>query len=150
MWTVTVDQRAGAWCRRQAHELTVHRWDVQNARGRPRPVAAERAADFIDELFAMAPPSLLPFLGRPIPDVSLALRSAYGTYSRRVGESASRRAGGRIHLSHDGRPAEAVLTGTPSDLLLALWRRPNGATLTGDPAGLAAWQEAIQRTDHAH
>lgn len=80
MWTVTTNQNAGAWCRRQAHDLTIHRWDAQNARGHAQPIPAERATDFIDELFGEALPDILPFLGRPVPQHSLALRSADGTY----------------------------------------------------------------------
>lgn len=138
MWTVTVHQSAGAWCRRQAHDLTVHRWDAQSAYGTADPIHAERAADFIDELFEAALPYILPFLGRPVPTASLALRSADGTYRRRIDGTA-----GRPRLSHDPSPADATLTGPPSDLLLALWRRTSAATLTGDPAALTAWQQAI-------
>jgi uncharacterized protein (TIGR03083 family) len=138
MWTVTIDQKAGAWCRRQAHDLTVHRWDAQHAYGHAQPIPAERATDFIDELFEAALPYLLPFLGRSTPDASLALRSADGTFRRRIDATT-----GQPHLSHDQTPADATLTGTPSDLLLALWRRTNAATLTGDPVALAAWQQAI-------
>jgi uncharacterized protein (TIGR03083 family) len=138
MWTVTIDQRASGWCRRQAHDLTVHRWDAQNARGSADPVRAERAADFIDELFEAALPYILPFLGRPVPKVSLALRSADGTYRRRIDGTT-----GSLRLSHDPAPADATLTGAPSDLLLALWRRTSAATLAGDPAALTAWQQAI-------
>ena len=50
---------------------------------------------------------------------------------------------GRLSLSRDPHPADAVLTGTPSDLLLTLWRRANATTLTGDPAALTSWQQAI-------
>jgi uncharacterized protein (TIGR03083 family) len=138
MWTVTIDQKASAWCRRQAHDLTVHRWDAQNAYGRACPIHAERAADFIDELFQAALPYILPFLRRTLPNASLALRSADGTYHRRIDGTT-----GQPHLSHDLAPADATLTGTPSDLLLALWRRTNATTLTGDPTALAAWQQAI-------
>ncbi|OLE30659.1 MAG: hypothetical protein AUG44_00745 [Actinobacteria bacterium 13_1_20CM_3_71_11] len=138
MWTVTIDQKASAWCRRQAHDLTVHRWDAQNAYGSAHPIHADRAADFIDELFEAALPYILPFLGRPVPEVSLALRSVDGTYRRRIDGTT-----GQPHLSHDPTPADATLTGTPSDLLLALWRRTNATTLTGDPAALTAWQQAI-------
>jgi uncharacterized protein (TIGR03083 family) len=138
MWTVTTDQKAGAWCRRQAHDLTVHRWDAQHARGRARPVHPVRATDFVDELFEVALPYLLPFLGRPVPGHSLALRSADGGYLRRIDAAT-----GQPPVSQDQTPADATLTGTPSDLLLALWRRDSAATLTGDPAALAAWQQAI-------
>jgi uncharacterized protein (TIGR03083 family) len=138
MWTVTIDQKAGAWCRRQVHDLTVHRWDAQDAYGLAQPIHAEHAADFIDELFEEALPYILPFLGRPVPEVSLGLRSADGLYRRRIDGTT-----GHPYLTHDPTPADATLTGTPSDLLLALWRRPNAATLTGDPTALAAWQQAI-------
>jgi uncharacterized protein (TIGR03083 family) len=137
MWTVTTDQTAGAWCRRQAHDLTIHRWDAQHARGHAQPIRPERATDFIDELFEMALPYILPFLNRPVPARSLALRSADGTYHRRIDAPA-----GRLHLSREQAPSDATLTGTPSDLLLTLWRR-TATALTGDPGALAAWQQAI-------
>ncbi len=138
MWTVTIDQKAGAWCRRQAHDLTVHRWDAQNAYGLAQPIQDDRAADFIDELFQAALPYILPFIGRPVPKASLALQSADGTYHRRIDATT-----GRPYLSREQTPADATLTGTPSDLLLALWRRTNAATLADDPTALAAWQQAI-------
>lgn len=138
MWTVTVDQKAGAWCRRQAHDLTVHRWDAQHARGHAQPVPTEHATDFIDELFEATLPCTLPFLGRTVPEASLALRSADGTYYRRLDGTT-----GQPRLSRDPHPADAVLTGTPSDLLLTLWRRADATTLTGDPTALATWQQAI-------
>jgi uncharacterized protein (TIGR03083 family) len=138
MWTVTIDQKAGDWCRRQAHDLTVHRWDAQHARGHAQPVHTERAVDFIDELFEATLPYTLPFVGRTVPEASLALRSADDTYYRRLDGAT-----GKPRLSRDPNPADAVLTGTPSDLLLALWRRADAATLTGDPTVLAAWQQAI-------
>jgi uncharacterized protein (TIGR03083 family) len=138
MWTVTVGQKASDWCRRQAHDLTVHRWDAQHAGGHAQPVHTERATDFIDELFEATLPYTLPFLGRSVPQASLALRSADGSYYRRLDGAT-----GQPRLSRDPNPAGATLTGTPSDLLLALWRRSNAVTLTGDPTALAAWQQAI-------
>jgi uncharacterized protein (TIGR03083 family) len=138
MWTVTIDQKAGAWCRRQAHDLTVHRWDAQHARGHAQPVRTERATDFIDELFEATLPYTLSFLGRQVPEASLALQSVDGMYYRRLDGAT-----GQPRLSHDAGPADAILTGTPSDLLLALWRRANATTLAGDPTALSAWQQAI-------
>jgi len=137
MWTVTVDQRAGAWCRRQAHDLSVHRWDAQHALGRAERVDPERATDFIDELFEATLPYTLPFLGRAVPEASLALQSPDGAYYRRLDGIT-----GRPRLTRDPSPADATLTGTPSDLLLTLWRRTD-TTLTGSPAALTAWQQAI-------
>jgi uncharacterized protein (TIGR03083 family) len=138
MWTVTVDQKAGAWCRRQAHDLSVHRWDAQHATGPAQPVRPERAADFIDELFETMLPYTLPFLGRTVPRASLALRSPDGTYYRHLDGAA-----GRPSLTRDPAPADATLTGTPSDLLLTVWRRADATTLTGDATALTAWQQAV-------
>jgi hypothetical protein len=138
MWTVTVEQRAAAWCRRQAHDLAIHRWDAQCARGHPSPIDAVRAVDFIDELFESVLPYTLPFLGRPVPDSSLHLQSTDSESFRRV-DGAS----GQVQLSRQQHSPDAVLTGTSSDILLALWRRSSGATLTGDPACLSNWQDAI-------
>jgi uncharacterized protein (TIGR03083 family) len=130
MWTVTVDRRAGAWCRRQAHDLAVHRWDAEHARGDARPIRPDRAVDFIDELFEQSLPVIMPMFGRSVPAHTLSLRSLDGTYTRRVGGTGQ-------------SPADAVLTGTPSELLLTLWRRTDAATVTGDPAALTAWQQAV-------
>jgi uncharacterized protein (TIGR03083 family) len=138
MWTVTLDQKAGAWHRRQAHDLTIHRWDARNAGGATQPILAERAADFIDELFGRALPYIVPFVGRVTPDSSLALRSTDRHFARLIhGDS------GRPRLSHKSGPADATLTGTCSDLLLAVWRRPNAVTVTGNPAVLTEWQQAV-------
>ena len=145
MWTVTVDQTAGAWCRRQAHDLSVHRWDAQNAAGRAQPVRPERAIDFLDELFEAVLPYTVPFLGRTVPAASLALQSPDGTYCRHVSGAT-----GQPRLTRSPSPADATLTGTPSDLLLTLWRRADAdadaddaVIVTGNPAALAAWQQAI-------
>jgi uncharacterized protein (TIGR03083 family) len=138
MWSVTVQQRAGSWCRRQAHDTTLHRWDAQNARGRADPIEPDRAVDFVDELVEAALPYILPFVGRPVPAASLMLRSPDGAYRRHLDG-----AGGRLRLSDDGPATDAVLTGTPSDILLTLWRRTDDAVLTGDPAALVQWQRAI-------
>ncbi len=137
MWTVTVDQRAGDWCRRQAHDLAVHRWDAQHAIGQAQPVDPERAVDFIDELFEATLPYTLPFLGRAVPKASLALQSADGTYYRRLDGTSE-----RPRLSRTPRPADATLTGNPSELLLTLWRRTT-TTLSGNRTALTAWQKAI-------
>ena len=137
MWTVTTDRTAASWTRRQAHDLTIHRWDAQHAIGRADPVPAERAVDFVDELFGSALPFIVPFVGRTLPTTSLTLRTADGSYHRRVDGST-----GRLRMTNDAT-ADATLTGTPSDLLLAVWSRPNGTCLDGDPAALASWQKAV-------
>jgi uncharacterized protein (TIGR03083 family) len=60
VWTwFAADQTAGFVARRCAHELAIHRYDAQSARGDdpgPAPIAPDLAVDGIDELFdALAP-----------------------------------------------------------------------------------------------
>lgn len=63
-------------------------------------------------------PYTLPFLGRTVPEASLALQTADNTYYRRL----------------DGTTGQPRLTHNPS---------PADATLTGNPTALTAWQQAI-------
>jgi hypothetical protein len=66
------------------------------------------------------------------------LQTADHTYYRRLDGTT-----GRPRLTSSPSPADAILTGTPSDLLLTLWCRVNTTTLTGNPTALTAWQQAI-------
>jgi uncharacterized protein (TIGR03083 family) len=53
-WSWSGDNRVGFWRRRTALETLVHRWDAENATGERSPLAAELAADGVDEmLFVM-------------------------------------------------------------------------------------------------
>jgi uncharacterized protein (TIGR03083 family) len=138
MWTVTTDRTVASWPRRQAHDLTVHRWDAQHALGAADTIPPDRASDFIDELFGSALPFIVPFVGRTFPASSLALRTADLSYRRRIDGST-----GHLRMTKDAANADATLTGTASDLLLAVWSRPHGTHVDGDPAVLAAWQKAV-------
>src|SRR6476659_2976753 len=55
MWTFTDDQTARFWFRRQAHEVAVHRWDAAGTVGEPAPIAADLAADGVDERLGLLP-----------------------------------------------------------------------------------------------
>ena len=55
VWTWHPDDQSAAFvARRAAHELSIHRYDVQLAGNRPQPIDAALAADGIDEMFAIA------------------------------------------------------------------------------------------------
>ncbi|MBI1350909.1 MAG: maleylpyruvate isomerase family mycothiol-dependent enzyme [Actinomycetales bacterium] len=95
----------GFWHRRQAQETTVHLWDAQTALGVPEPIDDALARDGIDEVFTVMLPR----------QVRLERMTAVAD-------------GVRIALP--GGPAydlgdriAAEISGSPSDLLLALWRR---------------------------
>ncbi|WP_409329970.1 maleylpyruvate isomerase family mycothiol-dependent enzyme [Trujillonella humicola] len=109
---------AGFWARRQLHETTVHRWDVQQALRRPvDAVPAVQAADGIDEVLTVFVSRRLRS-GPPLP-VSIRLRAVEGG-DWRIG---------------DGEPAAAV-TGPAQQLFLLLWGRVDptapGVRIAGD------------------
>ncbi|MGB8860810.1 MAG: maleylpyruvate isomerase family mycothiol-dependent enzyme [Ilumatobacteraceae bacterium] len=49
------------WVRHQAHETTLHRWDLEAAAGRHTPIVAAMALDGIDELFPVYAERYSPF-----------------------------------------------------------------------------------------
>jgi uncharacterized protein (TIGR03083 family) len=53
MWTFSDDGTVRFWCRRQAHEVAIHRWDAELAAGAPSPIDTALAADGIDEYLGM-------------------------------------------------------------------------------------------------
>jgi len=136
VWVVTGEQRAGAWARRQASETSVHRWDAQHARGAG--LAIEHAPDYLAEMFTLLLPNLIRSFGAPMPAGALVLRS---TDDRSVWTV--RPAADTIEMVPEGDPADAALTGSTSDLFLALWGRPTDIQVQGDRSVLEQWRTAI-------
>jgi len=144
------------WCRRQAHEVTVHRIDaadaVRAAGGPvPEPVDPAGALDGIDEWL----------------HVFVATRHAqrFGAFDaalrgRTVGLDAGDGTGWRVHFAQDGNGCDVVqtttrdeldsagvrLAGTPEMLLLTCWRRRPLDTLDvrGDRASAQAFHETLR------
>jgi uncharacterized protein (TIGR03083 family) len=136
------DQTVGFWCRRMAQETAVHRVDVQSAGGTVTPIDAELAVDGVDELLELmlagdwsdlAPEEW----GDVDPQVGAGRPVDLRTGDRRWRVVATPE---RVDVSGlraspiDGPPADATITGQPSDLLLWAWgRRPDSAvTIEGD------------------
>ncbi|MFN2539792.1 MAG: maleylpyruvate isomerase family mycothiol-dependent enzyme [Mycobacteriales bacterium] len=94
------DQTAGFWRRRQLHEVSVHRWDVQ-----PYRLERDVAEDGIDEVLDFFLPRQIATGRTQIPDGTLRLISPE-----------------RAWVFGDGRPVQTA-HGTVSDLLLGLWGR---------------------------
>lgn len=105
-WTFGPKPRTVAfWHRRQLQEVTVHLWDAQSAQGSPEAIEDDVAADGVAEVFEV-------FLPRQV----------------RRERMAPVQDGVRIVLPDGtafdlGANPVAQVTGTPSDLLLALWHR---------------------------
>ena len=139
------------WARRQAHETTIHRVDVQLAAaavqpGRPvTPVPAALATDGLDEL-------LMGFARRgarhgPRSDPPRALFIDAGT-ARWVVRMGPERA--EVDRGWDGPagPGDCTVTGPAPELYLLLWNRRDAAGLdvTGDPGALAQFRRDVRVT----
>jgi uncharacterized protein (TIGR03083 family) len=123
--------------RRMAQETAVHRWDGQGAVGAAEPIAADIAADGIDEF-------LFGFVGS---DPS-TLADGAETVRFETSDTGNAWVARVAHGMLDVRPAErasslveveATARGSASDVLLVLWRRRRLDTLevSGDPAAIA-------------
>jgi uncharacterized protein (TIGR03083 family) len=132
VWSWAGGQQDIAWvARRQAHEAAVHRWDAQRAIGEPEPVAADLAADGIDEFFEwmFGPEDAMGLDGAVA--VRLAPSDGERSWVMRVED-------GRRELGVDVATADVTARGSTSDLLLLLWRRltPDDIQVEGDRAAL--------------
>jgi uncharacterized protein (TIGR03083 family) len=120
VWTLLGAGRNAFWSRRQAHEVSVHRWDGEmSARSAATPLDADLAGDGLDEAMTVFVP-------------------------RRRRRSKVEGTGETLHLHRTDGPGEWLLTFTPdamtitaehakgdvavrgtgSDLLLWIWGRP--------------------------
>ncbi len=130
----TAEKVAASWARRQAHELAVHRMDLEAAAGVPHaPVPVELAEDGVDELLRI----VLPRWARtgPLADS----RGSVAVTATDTGRSwAVHLDRGRVTVPPAPAGAEdARLTGSATQLLLRLWGRPAEVTVEGDLAAEA-------------
>jgi uncharacterized protein (TIGR03083 family) len=130
-------QNAGFWYRRMAQEAAVHRVDVESGYDAVTPVDTSLAVDGIDEVLDW-------FLSYQAEDVG-ADGPGRGTVAIRTGDQIWRvtLTPDAVDLARDPGPAEALVSGEPSELYLWLWgRRPDAAVMVeGDQdllAGLRA------------
>ena len=148
VWGVTTEHTAGAWARRQASESSVHRWDAQNAHDVCRPI--EHAADYLSELFGLLLPNLIVNFGLVVPSGSMALRSVddgqvWLVRPSDVDDPDDARVGARADDQSDVA-ADVVVSGTSSDLLLAMWNRISDVEIDGDLDVLGGWRAATSGT----
>jgi uncharacterized protein (TIGR03083 family) len=136
-WTWSGDNRAGFWRRRTALETLVHRWDAENATGRPTPLDPGLSADGIDEmLFVMMGDGV--YTG-PRFRMGVSASGLTRVWSVDVEDGQTPRA-----AVSDGpvAPGHGVVTvaGAAEDVLLFLWGRrgQEAVTLDGDDAARAA------------
>ncbi|MGX7671057.1 maleylpyruvate isomerase family mycothiol-dependent enzyme [Plantactinospora sp. DSM 117369] len=106
-WTFHPPNTIGFWQRRRCQETLLHRWDAENALGRPAVIDTALAEDGIAEVFdTMAPRQIV--RGRANePKVAIRVRASDTGGSWTYGP---------------GEPV-AEITGTSEQLLLMLWGR---------------------------
>ncbi|MEV6095437.1 maleylpyruvate isomerase family mycothiol-dependent enzyme [Nocardia sp. NPDC051981] len=117
-WTFTklLPRTVGFWQRRRAQETLMHVWDGKNALGIAEEFDPAQAADGIAEVFELFAPRMIQRGLASEPEVAIRVRAADTGESWTYGP---------------GTPV-AEISGTASDLLLALWQRKpaNDAALT--------------------
>jgi uncharacterized protein (TIGR03083 family) len=137
VWTwAPDDQSVGFVGRRAAHELAVHRFDAQSARGAPLPVDAPLAADGIEEIFVMSA-----VYGRATEGANetLHLHGAEGDeWLITIGPE-------RLSVTREHAKGDLALRGAVSDLELVLYDRPPIGEVEqfGDPGVLDVWYRAF-------
>lgn len=135
------DQTASFVARRAAHELAVHRFDVQAARSSTQPIDGALAADGIEEIFAMI--AAWPAAGRDVGAGSGETMHLHASEPDAEWTITFRPDGlgvERLHIRSD-----LALRGTASDLELTLYGRPSLGPVTsfGDSAVLDTWMRAF-------
>ncbi len=138
-----VNQTFGFWPRRQTNEVNVHAFDAALAAGSEFTIEPAQAADGIDELLAvfgprMAMRGITPTLDAPITIAPSDIEASWTLLP--PGEP------GFAEVTDDESGSVARLTGTASDIYLALWNRLplDRVTIEGD-SGVAATYVASRR-----
>ena len=125
---------AASWARRQAHELAVHRMDLEEAAGRPHePLDPLLAEDGVDELLAV----VVPRWAHTEPVRSAAATVAVTSRGTGRGWTVEVDRGAVSVHPHTAEEADAAVDGDPVQLLLRFWGRPSDVVVTGDPAAEA-------------
>ncbi|UZF54529.1 maleylpyruvate isomerase family mycothiol-dependent enzyme [Gordonia polyisoprenivorans] len=138
--TFVGERTVGWWARRQAHELTVHRWDLESAirPGTQKAVDAELSADGIEEWLEVFAPRFLSRSGG-VPQHLHGATLHIHTHDEPVGEWLVELSADGLTWSREHMKADVALRGSAFDLLLTLWhRRPLSAVDTVGDAGVAA------------
>ena len=136
-WTRSERQTAAFWVRRMTQETAMHRWDAQAAAGEPDPIVSWLAADGIEEVMTMWLPARRGRAKEAITGTA-HLHASGGTDGQPTEWFLEFGPAGTMSYRHAHEKGDAVLRGTASDILLALWGRPSSADRFGEAAVLSA------------
>jgi uncharacterized protein (TIGR03083 family) len=123
----------GFWCRRQAHEVAVHRVDAADAvhaagGPEPEPLASDGAVDGIDEWITVFLATRWNQRFGAFPD-ELASRSVHVHSTDAPGEWTLGFGDDGLEVRTEHTKADVALRGSAEALLLALWRRRSLSTI---------------------
>ena len=127
--------RVGWWARRMAHEAVVHRYDTDAAQGRPFSLAADVAADGVDEYLDVFVAASRGANDAPAgPTISFECTDRSDAWWLDLSEP-----GARV-VSSEARAASVQIRGTADQLLLCVWGRvPLGQAGGVEVSGEAQW-----------
>lgn len=136
-WSWGVDQHAGFWARRMAHETAVHRWDAESVAGAQTPFTAGLAVDGIDERLENLVPSMefneagAAAMAGDGESIHLHATDTDGEWLLRFGPDG-------FSYSREHAKGDLAVRGAASDLLLVLIGRRglDGLEVFGDPGVL--------------
>lgn len=130
----TAEKVAASWARRQAHELVVHRMDLESAAGRAiSPVEPSLAEDGVDELLTIVVPRWAHT--EPLTSARAAVVVTATDTGRTWAVQVDR---GAVAVSPTAsRSVDASLRAPADQLLRRLWGRPAEVAVDGDPAAEA-------------
>jgi uncharacterized protein (TIGR03083 family) len=115
---------ASFWIRRGAHETAVHRWDAQLATRLPEPLESKLAGDTVAEaLDTFLPSGRFRIEHQRTGLVHLTANDLGQQWYLRLRDTGVALLDTDTLLDDDAHPARAAVTGSASDLALALWGR---------------------------
>jgi uncharacterized protein (TIGR03083 family) len=130
-WT-GAEQRTSFWIRRMAHETSVHCWDVRSACRVETELAADFAADGIDELL-----TVILLVRKPAGMTGTLHVHCTDADGEWIVDLAT------LTVSREHAKADTALRGPASDVLLRLLGRGEGGEIFGDAERIARWNAAF-------
>jgi uncharacterized protein (TIGR03083 family) len=139
VWSFAFDRKVTFWFRRQAQEVSIHRWDAELTAGAPTPLDAVLAADGIDEWLGILAVRGVGALAEGEAETTIHLHCTDVD-----GEWLVRRSPDGLDIERAHAKGDVAARGTASDLDLYLWGRipVDALELFGDPALLEALRTA--------
>lgn len=124
------------WARRQAHELSIHRFDAQNAAGATSGFDPTFASDGVDELLTAFAPRASTFPVEAVKTMAIHATDTDDRWHVTLGPDG-------IATSRGNGAADATLAGRAADLYLAVWNRGDDVDIEveGDRSVLETWHE---------